>query len=145
MRRSAPSRIALALALAVCASMGCKRGPSPGASAAGDSGKKAVLHATGTIVSVEERPHDEQSVDLLPGPRVCFTIDSFDEVAAKDRTEYESAERARGAAHGPRCHDTAVDPSAVHFKAGDRLDVFFTVENAIEISVVKISAHCVDL
>jgi hypothetical protein len=106
---------------------------------------KSVQHASGTIVSVTEQPHDEQSYDLLPGPRVCFTIDSFAEIPGAERSVYESAERIRQAAHGPRCLETSIDPSAVRIKAGDPVDVYFTLENAGQISIVRISTNDVDL
>lgn len=104
-----------------------------------------MLHAPGTIVRVEERAHDEQSEDLLPGPRVCFSIDSFAEIPSTERAACESAERARLAKQGPRCRDTAVDPSAVHLKAGDPLDIYFRLEDRGQISVARISTHGVDL
>jgi hypothetical protein len=105
----------------------------------------AVFHATGKIVSVEEQAHDEQSYDLLPGPRVCFIINSFDEVPGAQRNVYESAERERLTAHGARCRDTSIDPSAVRIKAGDHVDIYFKLENAGQISVVRVSASGVDL
>jgi hypothetical protein len=105
----------------------------------------AVFHATGKIVSVEEQAHDEQSYDLLPGPRVCFIINSFGEVPVTQRDVYESAERERLAAHGARCRDTSIDPSAVHIKAGDRVDIYFKLGNAGQISIFRVSASGVDL
>ena len=104
-----------------------------------------LRHAPATIVSVEERAHDEQSEDLLPGPHVCYTIDSFADISAFERAQYEAAERTRMAKQGPRCHDTAVDPSAVRFKAGDHADVYFKLEDGGQISIVRISTHGVDL
>jgi protein involved in polysaccharide export with SLBB domain len=103
------------------------------------------LHATGTIVTVEEQAHDEQSYDLLPGPRVCFKIDSFAEVPSAKRNVCESAERARQAAHGPRCRDTSIDPSAVKLNPGDRVDVYFTSQDSGQISIARVSASGIDL
>jgi hypothetical protein len=104
----------------------------------------AVLHAQGTIVSVEEQAHDEQSYDLLPGPRVCFTIDSLNELSGTDRGAYESAERERQAAHGPRCRETSVDPSVVRFNEGDPVEVYYTLQNAGQISIVRLTSSGVD-
>jgi hypothetical protein len=105
----------------------------------------AVLHAAGMIISVEEQAHDEQSVDLLPGPRVCFTIESFAEIPSAERSGYESAERERQAAHGPWCRNTSIDPSATRMKVGDRVDVFFNRDKAEQISVVRVLWRGVDL
>ena len=104
-----------------------------------------LLHAQGTIVSVEESAHDEQSEDLLPGPRVCFSIDSFADIPNAERAAYEAAERTRLANQGPRCRDTAVDASAVHFKAGDPVDIYFRLEDQGQISVIRISTHGINL
>lgn len=125
--------------------VGCRTSAPRGTGAAGEPDHIILIHAPGTIVSVEERAHDEQSEDLLPGPHVCYTIDSFADVPASERVQYETAERTRMAKQGPRCHDTAVDPSAVHFKAGDRADVYFRLEAGGKISVVRISTRGVDL
>jgi hypothetical protein len=135
------------LALLMCGAaailMGCRADHSAGANQRDQH--NAVFHATGQIVSVEEQAHDEQSYDLLPGPRVCFTIDSFDEVPGTERNVYESAERERQAAHGARCLDTSIDPSAVHIKARDRVDVYFKLENAGQISIIRVATSGVDL
>ena len=125
--------------------IGCRTRKPADANAAGKPDRNVLLHAPGTIVSVEERAHDEQSEDLLPGPHVCYTIDSFAEIPVSERAQYEAAEHARMAKQGPRCHDTAVDPSAVRFKAGDHADVYFKLEDGGQISVVRVSTHGVDL
>jgi len=125
--------------------IGCRTHMPTEAGAAGKPDRNVLLHAPGTIVSVEERAHDEQSEDLLPGPHVCYTIDSLAEIPAIERPEYETAERTRRSKQGPRCHDTSVDPSAVHLKADDHLDLYFKLENGAQISVVRISIHGVDL
>ena len=145
MRRCACILNALLVGLITQASIGCRPNHPSHADAERNAENKTVRHAPGTIVSVEERAHDEQSEDLLPGPRICFKIDSFDEVPGPQRSVYESAERAREVAQGPRCRNTALDPSAVHFKAGDSVEVYFTLGNAGQISVIRISTHGVDL
>jgi len=126
-------------------SMGCRANRSSGEAASQRDQQQSIFHATGKIVSVEEQAHDEQSYDLLPGPRVCFTIDSFDEVPGTERTVYESAERKRQAAHGARCRDTSIDPSAAHIKTGDRVDVYFKLESAGQISIIRVTWSGVDL
>ena len=145
MRSGAHALVAIALALASQSAIGCRKDqPSP-AQGKNASEYRTVFHATGTIVSVDERAHDEQSEDLLPGPRVCYTIDSFAEIPESERAAFASAERQRFEKQGPRCHDTAIDPSAVHLKAGDGVDIDFVLKAAGQISVVKISTHGVDL
>jgi hypothetical protein len=123
---------------------GCRANRASEANGINPAQAKAVLHARGTIVSVEEQAHDEQSYDLLPGPRICFTIDSFDELSGADRSVCESAERARQAAHGPRCRDTSIDPSVVRFNKGDPVEVYYTLQNAGQISIVRVSSHGAD-
>jgi hypothetical protein len=130
---------------AAAISTGCRANHSSGETTSQRDQHNALFHATGRIVSVEEQAHDEQSYDLLPGPRVCFTIDSFDEVPRIERNVYETAERERQAAHGARCRDTSIDPSAVHIKAGDGVDVHFKLESAGQISIVSVTASGVDL
>lgn len=137
--------IAAITCAAALSAMGCRTKVSTDSLEGPKPDHNMLLHAPGTIVSVEERAHDEQSEDLLPGPHVCYTIDSFAEIPAFVRAQYEAAERTRTAKQGPRCHDTAVDPSAVHFKAGDHADVFFKLEDGGQISIVRISTHGVDL
>jgi hypothetical protein len=127
------------------ASMGCRANHSSHEGTTQTDQHNAVFHATGKILSVEEQAHDEQSYDLLPGPRVCFIINSLDEVADTQRNVYETHERERLAAHGARCRDTSIDPSAVPIKAGDRVDVYFKLENAGQILIVRVSANGVDL
>ena len=145
MRRPARVLIAALACLAAQIASGCRNGKSASLQPATDPRHEVVLRAPGTLVSIEERAHDEQSEDLLPGPRVCYTIDSFAAVPIAERGAYESAERARHAAQGPRCHDTAVDPSAVRLKVGDRVEIYLTLEAGNQISVVKITAHGVAL
>ena len=142
MYRSVRPLLAVIACIALTSITGCKAAAPADATRQDHS---LLLHGPGTIVSVEERAHDEQSEDLLPGPRVCFRIDSFAGIPSAERPSYEFAERARLATQGPRCRDTAIDPSAVHFKAGDPVDIYFRLEDHDEISVVRISAHGVDL
>jgi hypothetical protein len=137
--------VAAIMCTAALIPIGCRTHVPAEAGAAGKPDRNVLLHAPGTIVSVEERAHDEQSEDLLPGPHVCYTIDSFAEIPTFERAEYETAERTRMAKQGPRCHDTAVDPSAVHLKPGDHADVYFRLEDGAQISIVRISIHGVDL
>jgi hypothetical protein len=140
---------AVGIALFVCSaaviSIGCRTNRSSNASTARAGQRETTFHALGTIVKVDEQAHDEQSYDLLPGPSVCFTIDSFAEIPSAERNVCESAERARQAAHGPRCRDTSIDPSAVKLKPGDRVDVYFTLQDSGQISIARVSARGVDL
>jgi hypothetical protein len=136
---------ALLVSCAALISLGCRASPSSDAGITQADQHSAIVHAAGTVATVEEQAHDEQSYDLLPGQRVCFTIDSFAEVPSAVRNAYESAERERQAAHGPRCRDTSIDPSAVRIKVGDRVDVYFKLENAGQISIVRVSWRGVDL
>ena len=145
MSRGGQLLVAAITCAAALSSVGCKTKVPTDAGTASKRSHNVLIHAPGTIVSVEERAHDEQSEDLLPGPRVCYTIDSFAEIPASERAEYETAERTRMAEHGPRCHDTAVDPSAGHFKVGDHADVYFKLGDSGQISVVRISTHGIDL
>jgi hypothetical protein len=136
------------IALLGCAAMisiGCRANQSSNADAAQAHQQNAIVHASGSIVSVDEQAHDEQSYDLLPGPRVCFNIDSFAEVPIAERSTYETAERTRLAAHGPHCRDTSIDPSAVRIKVGDRVDVYFRLDGAGQISIMRVSTHGADL
>jgi hypothetical protein len=123
---------------------GCRAGHESDADKTNSAQPAAVLHAQGTIVNVEEQAHDEQSYDLLPGPRVCFTFDSLNELSGADRDVYESAERERQEAHGPRCRDTSIDPSVVRFNKGDPVEVYYTLQNAGQISIVRVSSHGAD-
>ena len=145
MRSGRAVRIALLVSSAAVISIGCRTNRSSNASTAQAGQHEATLHTTGTIVTVEEQAHDEQSYDLLPGPRVCFSIDSFAELPSAERNVCESAERARQAAHGPRCRDTSIDPSAVKLKPGDRVDVYFTSQDSGQISIASVLASGIDL
>lgn len=136
------------IALMGCAAMisiGCRANRSSNADATQAHQQSAIVHASGTVVSVEEQAHDEQSYDLLPGPRVCFNIDSFAEVPNAERSTYETAERTRQGAHGPHCRDTSIDPSAVRIKVGDHVDVYFRLDGAGQISIMRVSARGADL
>ena len=137
--------IALLVCSAAAISIGCRTSRSSNASTGQTGRSKAIMHASGTIVKVEEQAHDEQSYDLLPGPHVCFTIDSFAELPSAERNVCESAEQARQAAHGPRCRDTSIDPSAVKLNPGDRVDVYFTSQDSGQISIARVSASGIDL
>jgi len=136
--------VVLLVSGAAVVSIGCRANHSANAGSEPANQQNAIMHAAGTVVSVEEQAHDEQSYDLLPGPRVCFTIDSFAEVPSAERNAYESAERERRAAHGPRCRDTSIDPSAVHIKPGDHVEVYYTLQKSGQISIVKVSTRGVD-
>jgi hypothetical protein len=142
MYRGARRLLAVIACVAMSSMIGCK---ATGPADANRQNHSLLLHAAGTIVSIEERAHDEQSEDLLPGPRVCFSIDSFAEIPSAERAAYESAERTRLAKQGPRCRDTAIDRSAVHFKTGDPVDIYFKLDDQEQISVARISTHGVDL
>ncbi|MGC9159014.1 MAG: hypothetical protein ACP5FH_08480, partial [Terracidiphilus sp.] len=61
------------------------------------------LRAPATVTRVEQL---RSGADFSPGPpslRVCFILDSLDAIAEGDRSFYETMERDRLAALGPRC------------------------------------------
>lgn len=142
--RSRVCLLALIGSTAALMSMGCRAKHDSDADKINSAQPAVVQHAQGTIVSVEERAHDEQSYDLLPRPRVCFTIDSFNELSGADRSVYESAEHERQAARGPRCRNTSIDPSAVRFNKGDSVDVYLTTQSSGQISIIRVTSHGVD-
>jgi hypothetical protein len=137
--------LALLLGGAALAIIGCRDSHSSNSSTPQTGQRNAIVHAAGTIVSVDEQAHDEQSYDLLPGPRVCFTIDSFAELPGAARDVYASAEHQRQIAHGPRCRDTSIDPSAVHIRVGDHVDVYLKLQDAGQISIIRVTSSGVDL
>jgi hypothetical protein len=97
--------------------------------------RKSGQSAPGTVLSVSRLPADAATT---PGPekmRVCFSIDSFAGIAAKDRSFYESTERARQAAHGPRCEVLPAQQPLEALHPGDRIEVDFTLENGGGIAV----------
>jgi hypothetical protein len=98
---------------------------------------KSGQHAPGTVLTVSKTELKEK----LPSVRICFTIDSFSEVAIEDRSDYERAERARQKAEGPRCEKSYAIPFADSLKPGDHLDVSFTLENGNRVAVSRLSAN----
>jgi hypothetical protein len=86
---------------------------------------KSMQRAPVTVASVAALPADPNR----PGSRlrVCFSIDSFDGIAAADRSYYETHERARQAANGPLCIDEPASAEAP--RPGTRLMLSFTLEN----------------
>jgi hypothetical protein len=102
---------------------------------------KSGQHAPGTVLTVSRI----QSNEKLAPVRICFSIDSFSEVATEDRNEYQQAERARQMAEGPRCITSYSHPFAESLKPGDHLYISFTLENGGQIAVTGISANGQDL
>ncbi len=96
-----------------------------------------MLLAPGTVVSVEAKQYGEQAGDLLPGQRVCYTIDSFSAIPDSRRSANASAEHSRLAVNGPRCRDTPIDPSAAQIKVGDPVDIYYALENQGQIAIVN--------
>jgi hypothetical protein len=119
--------LAVAVVLCMLANHWLKPRVFPGQGAAQP---KAVQHAAATVERVE------QSAD---GTRVCFSIRSFDELPAADRSFYQTTEEARAAGHGPRCVTTH-NSAAAGLTQGAKLDVFFTLANGGKIAIVRIAA-----
>ena len=102
---------------------------------------KSGQHAPGTVLTVSRI----QSKEKLVPVRICFSIDSFSEVAIEDRDVYERAERTRQKTEGPRCVTSYAHPFADSLKPGDHLDISFTLENGGYIAVSGLSANGHDL
>jgi len=98
---------------------------------------KSMQYAPVTVVSVAAAPIDP----TLPQSRmrVCFSIDSFDGIAAGDRSYYETHERARQAANGPLCLDEPTPTTAAPLP-GDRLELSFTLENGGVVAPYRLTA-----
>lgn len=102
---------------------------------------KSGQHAPGTVLTVSRI----QSKEKLVPVRICFSIDSFSEVAIEDRDVYERAERTRQKTEGPRCETSYAHPFTDSLKPGDHLDISFTLENGGHIAVSGLSANGHDL
>jgi len=103
---------------------------------------KSAKVAAATVVSSTEMPRADSSgtngSDRLF--RVCFTIDSFDQVEADMRQGYQSAEAQRLARDGPRCTVTGKTTLAKRLSKGDKLSVTYLLENEYQIDLVSASA-----
>jgi hypothetical protein len=102
---------------------------------------KSAQHAPGTILSVLDLSSGGQAEEQEGRVRVCFSIDSFAEVSNEDRLTYETAERARQAAKGPRCEVVRVTSSTRSMRPGDHLDVNFLLENEGQIDISRLATH----
>lgn len=86
---------------------------------------KSMQNAPATLVTVAVDPSSG-------GPqraRLCFTVDSFASLPEGDRSFYEASERARLAAKGPLCMNGRLADDLRAPQAGDRAEIFFTIEN----------------
>ena len=91
---------------------------------------QAIKHAAALIEHIE---HGTNSTT------VCYSIASFNELPASDRSFYETTEAARTAGHGPRCITTH-NAAAATLTPGAKLDVFFTLANGGKIVIARIAA-----
>ena len=85
---------------------------------------KTIESAPATLATV--------SVDPAGGPRqarLCFTIDSFANLPDSDRPFYENSERTRLAVKGPLCMSGRVPDDNRAPAAGEKVQVYFTLEN----------------
>jgi hypothetical protein len=104
---------------------------------------KSAKHAAATVTSVTEiasAPSPEQS-NRDRFFKVCFTIDSFDQIEDDARQRYQSAELQRLTSDGPRCKVTSRAALAKTLGKGDKLSVAYLLENSYQIDMVAISAH----
>jgi hypothetical protein len=106
---------------------------------------KSMQHAPGALLSISRLPSTLESPKKPQRVRVCFSIDSFEGIAAEDRSFYEATERTRFAADGPRCEIYPVNQVTDSLKQGDPLEVDFTLENGGKISVYRLVVHGQDL
>jgi hypothetical protein len=109
------------------------------------SGHEAVLHAPGTVVSVTAISSGKDGVESATRARVCFSIDSFSEIDEERRELYEIHEHARAAADGPLCRTAIVPAETPTPEAGDRLDVYFTLQEGGGIEPVKLIRKGVEI
>jgi hypothetical protein len=91
---------------------------------------KAMQHAVATVDRVERGASTTT---------VCYSIASFNELPAADRSFYETTEAARTAGHGPRCVATH-NPAVAALTPGSKLDVYFTLENGGKIAITRVAA-----
>jgi hypothetical protein len=99
---------------------------------------EAELRAPATVTSVSELSSSLDSSPASPSLRVCFTLDSLAAIGSGDRSFYETAERDRQAAHGPRCLVEPARQLPDSLNPGDRLEVIFTLEDGGRIEVEKL-------
>lgn len=98
------------------------------------------LHAPATVTSVAQLPAAQNVPSSSAQMRVCFTIDSFAAIPSRDRSFYETMERDRQAAHGPRCQSEPAQMFADSLHPGDRMNVNFVLENGGTITVKELTA-----
>lgn len=70
--------------------------------------------------------------------KICFSIDSFSDVRADYRNEYEVAERAKIAKQGPECIVNQNTPLPANLKAGDPIEVVYLLYGRGDISIARI-------
>ena len=85
---------------------------------------KSMQSAQATLVAVTV-----ESSGWPRRARLCFTVDSFASLPEGDRSFYEASERARLAAKGPLCMNGRLADDLRAPQAGDRAEIFFTIEN----------------
>ena len=102
---------------------------------------KSAQQAQVTVVSVAQEPNGRWPKEMRDPVRVCYSIESFASLASQDRSFYETTERIRQAADGPLCRVAHTHPQADSIKAGDHLDISFTLENGGHISVSSLSRN----
>ena len=91
-------------------------------------------HAIGHLISSEALAANAQQ-------HLCFSIDSFPELAESERNFYEIHEHAHVAAEGPRCRDFQTTSPMAQLKPGAPVDVLYSAENGAEITVRGVAAH----
>jgi hypothetical protein len=98
---------------------------------------KSAQHAPGTVLSLTRIPASGKEPEHL---RLCYSIDSFAEVAAEDRNFYITREHTRLAAEGPRCAPLQIRPQTSSLKPGEPLEIWFLLENGGVIDIARIAA-----
>lgn len=89
-----------------------------------------LYHATATVERAERN---------ADGIRVCYSVSSFTDLPAADRSFYQTTEAARAAGHGPRCLTTQ-SAAAEGVQPGSSLDMYFTLLNGGKIAIVRVAA-----
>lgn len=102
---------------------------------------KSAKTTTATIVSTGAV--GEQQSGSSESHRICFTIDSLDQVAPAWRPGYEAAERQREGKSGPRCKVTD-NAAAARLRVGDKLQITYLLANDDRIEIVGIKDAGVD-
>jgi hypothetical protein len=108
---------------------------------------KSAKTSSATVLSVTEvEPSKSLKAEGSGRPfKICFSIDSFDQVEADLRNEYQAAETRRLASDGPRCKVTAKAATVKKLNKGDKLSVAYLLENQYRIDLVRITAFGEDL